>query len=376
MVAAADVQLDCKQIDSSQKLQTIQFDQSKKANVFYDFDLSEDQANEQSLLLSAEAKEHIQRTIDLPKIVAAKQVDRPGVYAMISDAGSEVMRLSAPSYNIYNSTIFYGKFNNQSLACSTNKALNPAAPATAMDDLCRRLKSPAILLNILRNTDNRLSFINPKAGFLNGGVCWWISRFERNATYLTIFQPGKNKPNYGQAQQLIAQIIAGNNIVVINGFRSLSDFSRQYRKEIIDQLASWQTSDTLAANWTYGLGENQMGAAQLAQQMDDIFRNFQRMKNLQLVLLKFPGFESRSWLLLDMKRVSNGYQLDVADSNFLKTNQYIYTRGTTHLNYLGFENSGNYSQREISIIPYIHHPAFDNEEFRVRNILKRACKIP
>src|SRR5438270_754213 len=44
----------------------------------------------------------------------------------------------------------------------------------------------------------RLSFGNT-GGIAHGGVCWWHSRFQRAAIYLTIFRPDLPKPSHRKA---------------------------------------------------------------------------------------------------------------------------------------------------------------------------------
>ena len=46
----------------------------------------------------------------------------------------------------------------------------------------------------ISNSNNRLSFTN-SGGLVNGGVCWWHSRFTRNANYVAVFSPDKAKPH-------------------------------------------------------------------------------------------------------------------------------------------------------------------------------------
>lgn len=44
------------------------------------------------------------------------------------------------------------------------------------------------LKNLIVKRENLISFTN-HGGLVNGRICWWYSRFERIATYLTYYRP-------------------------------------------------------------------------------------------------------------------------------------------------------------------------------------------
>jgi hypothetical protein len=70
---------------------------------------------------------------------------------------------------------------------------------------------------------NTLDFTNPP-GHFNAGLCWWHSRFQRNAFYLATYSPDSPRPNESQAKEIIAKIINGDEVVEIPGFENMNSF--------------------------------------------------------------------------------------------------------------------------------------------------------
>lgn len=80
-----------------------------------------------------------------------------------------------------------------------------------------------------------ISFNNPPGTF-GTGLCWWHSRFQRNATYLANYFPGKNPPSDKQAKKIIRAIATGRVVVEIPGFANLREFSSTYKSMIVKEL--------------------------------------------------------------------------------------------------------------------------------------------
>lgn len=207
----------------------------------------------------------------------------------------------------------------------------------AQQDLCRlnarsfqkRLSSP----------ENRLSFANP-AGPLNIGLCWWHSRFQRNAVYLFENRPQKRSPpaNPQAALEVIKDVI-GLRRITAPGNATLSRFSATYQREITEALGQWQMADSfLRFGWMNGLqGKVIAGPERLLSTMGDLKQKVDRGQ-IVFQMLQVKGPNAHAWLVYDLKNNPlGGLDLSTVDSNepsALRT--YSYQPGMSHLHfYLG-----------------------------------------
>lgn len=174
-----------------------------------------------------------------------------------------------------------------------------------------------------------MSFSN-HGGLANGGVCWWHSRFQRNALYLTIYNPQKKKPSREEAAKIVAKIRAAEEVIEIPGYKNFSDFSYYHQSEIQRELEKWQKGDGIIKfNWVIGLsGSNVVDADTLKEMMDELYDYVEIQGNIAYQKLQIKGVTAHAWLVKNMKKTAAGYELEILDSNFPhRTSIYSYREG-------------------------------------------------
>lgn len=178
-----------------------------------------------------------------------------------------------------------------------------------------------------------------QGGLVNGGVCWWHSRFHRNALYLGLFQPNKERPSEEEAQAIIKAIRKGKKVVKIPGYRNLRSFSRDFSYLIQDELEAWQKTDGfINQQWIIGLaGTSKRSASGMKKSMDNLYDYVVKEGNVAYQKLQIKGITAHAWLVVDMKKLDHGYRLSVVDSNFPgQVDEIYYQEGDTHLNHSSF----------------------------------------
>ncbi len=217
--------------------------------------------------------------------------------------------------------------------------------AVTKDEFCANRKIPTYSRELIQDYRNQLSFLN-EGGLGGGGVCWWHSMFTRKATYLAYYRPDLNRPSREKAKELIRKIKGGKSVVVIPGFKNLNDFSREHGDLIQDQLESWQVSDGLFGfGFIRGMkGKSELTPEKLRKEMDELYREVVQKNEIIYQKLQFPGIMAHAWLVVDMKKLSDGYELTVVDSNS-GTNKHVYRFGDTGLNYHGYADMAPHTSR-------------------------------
>ena len=145
--------------------------------------------------------------------------------------------------------------------------------STTKEEFCSDRKDHNYFKELLEDDNNRLSFSN-RGGLLNGGVCWWHSRFQRNSIYLTMYNPDLPTPTEKEAKKIISNIRKGKKIVIIPGFDNFYDFSRKYYSLIQKELEKWQRRDGfIRQSWITGLsGDYEVSADELADKSVNFLR--------------------------------------------------------------------------------------------------------
>lgn len=210
---------------------------------------------------------------------------------------------------------------------------------------------------------NTLAFRN-QGGIGNMGVCWWHSRFQRNALYLAIFRPEKPQDSEKVIKEKIKKIRHGKELVVFNGFADLYELSAAYGDQIQRELEKWQKSDGIVKfKWVQGLrGKPELEASQMREMMDDLYERVVTKKQITYQKLQFKGITAHAWLVVEMERTANGYRLYVIDSLFPNDiNIYDYEQGMT---------SFYYSLTGQTFAP---RTEFSNETTDVVNVMKNNC---
>ncbi len=211
------------------------------------------------------------------------------------------------------------------------------------------------------------------------GVCWWHSRFHRQATYLTYFCPDCEKPDISKRKgrrtikKWLRDIIKQRRVVRIDGFRNLKEFTldpfvKKYLKKFLQR---WMARETFfEANWIRGLEgkpnwydrsprrnfyydeaygdpyefidnpelnhisrlrrlrqyyhsqrkEDKRKKQDMDRQRQEIERIYSRIhqeEKIAYIVLQLPGVAAHAALVLDIERRDNDeYHLKIQDSNY------------------------------------------------------------
>lgn len=230
-------------------------------------------------------------------------------------------------------------------------------------EFCADRKSKNFIKDLTLNSDNLMSFRN-QGGIGNGGVCWWHSRFQRNALYLTIFNPSKDFPSPERAKEIIKEIRKGKKVIEIGGFRNFAEFTSAYFTDIQDELNRWQKNDGITKfNWVIGLaGQTAVAPEELESKMNDLYNYVVKGNNIAYQKLQMKGVVAHAWLVVNMSKTPEGYDLEVIDSNFPRsTNVYRYTKGMINFNHYHYGE----------FVPYLERT---KELSKIKEVVSQNCK--
>lgn len=236
------------------------------------------------------------------------------------------------------------------------------APSYSEERFCSDRKDEKFVKDLTMDSNNLMAFRN-HGGLINGGVCWWHSRFQRNALYLTIYKPRLAKPTAEEAKELIKQIREAKDVVVIPGYRNFYDFSAENAQQIQRELEKWQKGDgVIRFAWVKGLaGTSSVAAEELKASMDALYTEVEINNNIAYNKLQIPGIDAHAWLVVNVEKVKGGYNLEVLDSNYpSRTEIYRYREGDTELNYHGY----------FKFTPYLERT---NEMEKIKKAIAKKC---
>lgn len=194
---------------------------------------------------------------------------------------------------------------------------------TSHREFCELASKPENFQKLLLESENRLAFLNGNYGLFNEGICWWHSRFERNATLLAIYQPTLPKPDLKQAKKIIdslsnAEWVFKRHIVEIPGYNNLNEFSQDWEAEIIKRLERWQSYEIFFGfDWlTRGFGlDDQLSPEHLWKTMTILYREVKIRGRLTNLRLKLSGFSSHALLIYDIEKGEDYFKVFYIDSN-------------------------------------------------------------
>lgn len=238
-------------------------------------------------------------------------------------------------------------------------ALNPSKSEEAF---CAARKDANFVKKLAYTETNTISFRN-HGGLGNGGVCWWHSRLLRNALYLSIFKADLPKPSVEEAKDIIKQLRYAKNVVTIPGYSNFYDFTVDFEAQVQRELEKWQKGDGfIRMAWVKGLaGNSEVPAEEFKKLMDDIYHEVEENNNIAYNKLQIPGVDAHAWLVVNMKKLSNGYVLKVVDSNFPnEVETYEYREGDTSLDYHGY----------FKFVPYLERV---DEMVQIKNVISNFC---
>lgn len=185
------------------------------------------------------------------------------------------------------------------------------------NQFCAKSTNDKYFQEMLYDSNNRMSFLN-SGGHLNIGVCWWMSMFQRNATYLTIFKPNLPGPSEEEVEKIIQDIIEITGIVIIPGSSNLFEFTRKYQKIIKAKIYKWQLSEgSLGGGLFRGLyAQLSKFSTNTQKDLDEIYKEVKIKNKITFVTLAFTSSRTaHSWLIFNMEKTNYGYVLDILDSN-------------------------------------------------------------
>lgn len=236
-------------------------------------------------------------------------------------------------------------------------------------ELCALAKDLGNFQRMLKTQTNRV-YSDNMGGLGSKGVCWWNSRFERKAAYLTFYRPDLPKPSKEKGRYLIGLIRAGKFIVEIPGYENLSEFTKDFAEDFQDSMNHWQISDGIfGGGFVNGLvGSTETRPESFKKIMDETYENVISQKKIAFHILQMPGLDAHAWLVLGMRKTDDGYQMQVADSNDTSVTSLVnYRYGMTQLDYI------DEGESTLSFVPYLPK-AYVNEGDRTIQTLRKGCR--
>jgi hypothetical protein len=233
---------------------------------------------------------------------------------------------------------------------------------TNKNEFCNRLKSPEKIQTMSDDSENLISFKN-NGGLLNGGVCWWHSRFQRNLFYLSILKPNDQRPDDDKIKKIIHSIRIGKSIIEISGFSSISEFTETYKSMIQAELDKWQLYDgVVLGGWIDGLkGDTKIDPNILLEKMNTLNTYINVDKKIAYQKLQIKGITSHAWLVVNYKQNETGADLGYIDSNNPRSTMlYQYKKGDDSFYVSGYGH----------FVPYLE---FQKEEERLKLVAKNFC---
>ena len=186
---------------------------------------------------------------------------------------------------------------------SSASAETPPAMIHSKDQLCRKLSTASgrrSLISHLESYHQSTQNTEFREGLFNLGVCWWRSRMQRSALYLTYYSPTKPMPTLAEAEAIIAALVSRKEIVEIPGFSDFETFSNVYAEPLLKAENNWQLRDSPA-----GALKSIDPLRQTASvHNENLFRDVAKMERMiseygvvPYVLLQVKGIYAHSWLI-------------------------------------------------------------------------------
>jgi len=137
-------------------------------------------------------------------------------------------------------------------------------------------------------------------GIMDAGLCWWKSRLNRSALYLTRYSPEKAKPTRGEAEKILENLVSFSHTVEIPGFKSFHEFTQEYPDLVKEALEAWQIHDAIPGAMRtlnplrptfYLKNKNQFRDVAIMERM------LNQYGSLPYVLVQIKGLTAHSWLI-------------------------------------------------------------------------------
>ncbi len=241
-------------------------------------------------------------------------------------------------------------------------SFNAFSMPTTKIEFCNRLKNRSDIKKEALESINLMAFKN-NGGLFNGGVCWWHSRFQRNAFYLLKINPTGIRPSISEAKEIIKRIRNSDEVLTLNGFNSFYDFTNFFNHEIQKELDRWQIYDgVVLGGWIDGIkGDTEVPANELESKMNELYQYVNMAHKVAYQKLQIKGITSHAWLVTDIVKTDSGFDLGYLDSNDpLSLNLYRYKKGDKSFNVRGYGN----------FVPYLE---FKREESKLNQVAQNYC---
>lgn len=238
------------------------------------------------------------------------------------------------------------------------------APSNDEQQFCLDRNDENFSKELVNDPHNLMAFRN-QGGIGGGGVCWWHSRFQRNALYLTVFKPEEKRPVISEVEKIIKKIRKGKEVVVIPGYENFYEFTSHNRSLVQKELEAWQVNDgAVKFAWVKGLsGNNIVKPEELKRMMDELYEEVEGKNTIAYQKLQIKGITAHAWLVVNMKQVGeDGYDLEVIDSNEqYMTRIYKYRLGDTNFTHWFY---GDFT-------PYLEKT---NEMDKIKTVIDEKCR--
>ncbi len=237
--------------------------------------------------------------------------------------------------------------------------------ATVKQKFCQQRQDKDFVRNqMMTNIGAHMAFRNG-GGLMNGGVCWWHSRFHRKALYLGLFRPDLAKPSEDKIKEIIKDIRKGKNVVEIPGYRNLRQFSSDNDYLIQAELERWQRTDGfINQQWVIGLlGTTKRSDGGMQRMADKLYERVVGQGDVTYQKLQIKGIDAHAWLVVHMVKKKNGYRIFVVDSN--------YPGELKHVDYEYGDNTLIFNRYYGEFAPYSGRFA---ELKKVKRVIKSFCK--
>lgn len=237
---------------------------------------------------------------------------------------------------------------------------NSAFADSIQNSFCIRVQNNGQVQTISQ-LENRIAF-NNAGGIFKSGVCWWHSRLQRAATYLTVFHPERKKPTTSkEANRILNRIKSLKEVVEIPGYQNFHEFTEAWKRTTQKFLNTWQIEDALLHQaWIRGLqGSPRENAEKLQAVMIRLQEEIRRNK-ITFLKLQLKGIAAHAWLVYSIEEIPQGMRLWIIDSNDRDAVFYDYSWGDRSFktDYYG------------SFMPYLEQ----TEDFKwINNSVSRYC---
>lgn len=194
---------------------------------------------------------------------------------------------------------------------------------------------------------NLLRHING-GGLLKKGVCWWHSRFTRNALYLAYFLPDEKRPDERETRLITGRLMMAGGVTAIPGFPNLREFSEANWALIQKTLERRQIIEGfLQFAWINGLaGRSRVSPARMETLMKRVHSETSS-KGISYVKFQTPGLDAHALLITRSEPLPDGgYALRYLDSNLPREAALEYRPGDTHLSLESHLTGVPYLQRK------------------------------